>query len=95
MPGACHDCGAKTPREDWIVVMRERGTRAACTSGRMELEPESAVEPNLVVTRDQDMWIIRVELNGKVQEYRCVSEVQARTLAVLLTSPPEPSRNSH
>ena len=30
------------------------------------------------VTRDEDMWILRVEANGKVQEYRCNSEVQAR-----------------
>jgi len=30
------------------------------------------------------MWILRVESNGKVQEYRCNSEVQARALAVLL-----------
>jgi len=32
------------------------------------------------------MWILRVESNGKVQEYRCNSEVQARALAVLLFS---------
>ena len=61
----------------------------------MDPESEMGVEPNLVVTRDQDMWIIRLELNGKVQEYRCVSEVQARTLAMLLTSPPEPSKSAH
>jgi hypothetical protein len=61
----------------------------------MDPEPEVGVEPKLVVTQDQDMWIIRLELNGKVQEYRCVSEVQARTLAVLLTSPPETLKNSH
>ncbi|MGZ3445595.1 MAG: hypothetical protein ACXWK8_13025 [Myxococcaceae bacterium] len=36
------------------------------------------------VTRDEDMWILRVEANGKVQEYRCNSEVQARALAILL-----------
>jgi hypothetical protein len=61
----------------------------------MDPESDSAVEPNLVVTKDQDMWVIRIELKGKVQEYRCVSEVQARTLAMLLTSPPEPSKASH
>jgi hypothetical protein len=61
----------------------------------MDPESDMGVEPNLVVTRDQDMWIIRLELNGKVQEYRCVSEVQARTLAMLLTSPPEPSKSAH
>ena len=36
------------------------------------------------VTRDEDMWILRVESNGKVQEYRCNSEIQARALAILL-----------
>ena len=36
------------------------------------------------VTRDEDMWILRVEVNGKVQEYRCNSEIQARALAILL-----------
>src|ERR1700757_778580 len=36
------------------------------------------------VTQEEDMWILRVESNGKVQEYRCHSEVQARALAVLL-----------
>lgn len=48
------------------------------------------------VTRDEDMWILRVETNGKVQEYRCGTEVQARALAILLLPsseqrPPEPS----
>lgn len=36
------------------------------------------------VRQDEDMWILRVESNGKVQEYRCGSEVQARALAILL-----------
>jgi len=36
------------------------------------------------VTQDEDMWILRVESNGKVQEYRCHTEVQARALAILL-----------
>ena len=30
------------------------------------------------------MWILRVETNGKVQEYRCHTELQARALAILL-----------
>jgi hypothetical protein len=36
------------------------------------------------VRQDEDMWILRVESKGKVQEYRCGSEVQARALAILL-----------
>ena len=41
------------------------------------------------VTQDEDMWILRVEVNGKVQEYRCLSEVQARAMAVLLLPKPD------
>jgi len=48
----------------------------------MDPAPQS---PELAtVTRDEDMWILRVESNGKVQEYRCGSELQARALAILL-----------
>ena len=48
----------------------------------MEPTPESPELP--VVRQEEDMWILRVETNGKVQEYRCNSEVQARALAILL-----------
>jgi hypothetical protein len=38
-----------------------------------------------VVTKEDDVWVIRVEKsNGKVQEYRCASEAQARQLALVL-----------
>ena len=38
-----------------------------------------------VVTKEEDVWVIRVEKsNGKVQEYRCASENQARQLALVL-----------
>jgi hypothetical protein len=48
----------------------------------MEPTPETPELP--VVRQEEDMWILRVETNGKVQEYRCHSEVQARALAILL-----------
>jgi len=48
----------------------------------MDTASDSAPLPS--VTQEEDMWILRVESNGKVQEYRCNSEVQARALAVLL-----------
>lgn len=48
----------------------------------MEPTPESPELP--VVRQEEDMWILRIETNGKVQEYRCNSEVQARALAILL-----------
>ena len=50
----------------------------------MEPTPESTELP--VLRQEEDMWILRIESNGKVQEYRCNSEVQARALAILLLS---------
>ena len=48
----------------------------------MEPTPENPELP--LVRQEEDMWILRIETNGKVQEYRCNSEVQARALAILL-----------
>ena len=44
----------------------------------MEPTPETPELP--VVRQEEDMWILRVETNGKVQEYRCHTELQARAL---------------
>lgn len=42
-----------------------------------------------VVIREEDVWVIRIENpNGKVQEYRCATEGQARQLAAVLSSLP-------
>ena len=39
-----------------------------------------------MLTQDNDVWVLRVENTpGKVQEYRCATEAQARQLALLLT----------
>jgi hypothetical protein len=46
-------------------------------------------DPILLRDENDDMWVIRVESNGKVQEYRCGSELQARALAALLLTPHE------
>lgn len=46
-----------------------------------------------VVSKEADVWILRLEkANGKVQEYRCTSEGQAKQLALVLSasSPAEP-----
>lgn len=44
-----------------------------------------------VVTKEEDVWVIRVEKsNGKVQEYRCASESQARQLASVLMPREQP-----
>jgi hypothetical protein len=50
----------------------------------MEPTPD---QPDLpAVRQEEDMWILRVETNGKVQEYRCHTELQARALAILLAA---------
>ena len=39
-----------------------------------------------VVTKEDDVWVIRLEnAAGKMQEYRCASETQARQLALVLS----------
>lgn len=40
-----------------------------------------------VLTKEDDVWVIRLENpgSGKVQEYRCATEAQARQLATVLT----------
>ena len=41
-----------------------------------------------VVIKENDVWVIRVKKgNGKVDEYRCASEAQARNLAQVLSRP--------
>ena len=45
-----------------------------------------------MVSKEADLWILRVEKpNGKVQEYRCTTEGQARQLALLLNGLPQES----
>ena len=42
-----------------------------------------------MVSKEAELWILRVEKpNGKVQEYRCTTEGQARQLALLLNASP-------
>ncbi len=49
--------------------------------------------PKPQVVREDDIWVIRVEQpNGKVQEYRCASESQAKQLAAILTPRDQASR---
>lgn len=38
-------------------------------------------------TTEGDVWVIRLEENGRTQEYRCASEQQARQLALVLSPP--------
>ena len=45
----------------------------------MDPTPETPELP--VVRQEEDMWILRIETNGKVQEYRCHTELQARARA--------------
>ncbi len=40
-----------------------------------------------VVSKEFDVWVLRVQKpNGKVQEYRCATERQARQLALVLSA---------
>ncbi len=40
------------------------------------------------VTQENDVWVLRIEKdNGKMQEYRCATENQARQLAMVLSKP--------
>ena len=46
----------------------------------------SATATKPVVTQENDVWVIRLENpTGKVQEYRCATEAQAKQLAIVLT----------
>lgn len=36
-------------------------------------------------TSDGDVWVIRVEDNGRTQEFRCASEQQAKQLLMVLS----------
>jgi hypothetical protein len=45
--------------------------------------------PNVrpVVSREADVWVLRLQTaSGKVQEYRCTTEGQARQLAQVLSA---------
>ncbi|KFE64203.1 hypothetical protein [Hyalangium minutum] len=41
-----------------------------------------------VVTKEENVWVIRLQnRSGKMQEYRCATENQARQLAMVLSRP--------
>ena len=43
-----------------------------------------------VIRQEEDVWVLRIELpSGSVQEYRCLSELQAKQLAAMLLTPRE------
>ncbi|GHG87575.1 hypothetical protein GCM10012319_45490 [Comamonas sp. KCTC 72670] len=44
-------------------------------------------------TRDNEGWLVRVKVGGRIQEVRCTTESQARYFAtVLAMNPPKPSK---
>lgn len=46
----------------------------------------SATATKPVVTCENEVWVIRLENTaGKIQEYRCATEAQAKQLALVLT----------
>ena len=59
------------------------GMGGAFTTPAMQVA--TPVKP--VLTLENDIWVIRLENNstGKIQEYRCATEAQAKQLALVLT----------
>jgi hypothetical protein len=56
-----------------------------------EIAPMAA-KPVVITQEEDDVWVLRLEQpNGKVQEYRCNSELQAKQLALVLTPREQPS----
>jgi hypothetical protein len=55
------------------------GTRGAFQDGIV-------VEP--IVKKEGEAWVVRLERGGKLQEYRCASEAQARSLVAALMPRP-------
>ena len=45
----------------------------------------SEVKDRPRVTEEQGVWVVRVERGGKLQEYRCATEAQARSLEAALS----------
>ena len=46
-----------------------------------------------VVSKEEDIWVLRLHTaSGKVQEYRCTTEGQARQLALVFSGMREPSQ---
>lgn len=61
----------------------ERGTPGAlCLVGMVEQQQQRPV-----VSQEDGVWVVRLERSGgKLQEYRCATEAQARQLAVALST---------
>ena len=62
-------------------------------AGKGSPEEAAMSQARPMVSKEADVWVLRLEKpNGKVQEYRCTSEGQAKQLALLLNAAPlEPS----
>lgn len=56
--------------------------------GNASLHTMGLNEP--VIAQEDKVWVVRVEKgNGRVQEFRCATEAQARTLLLVLKGRPE------
>lgn len=44
------------------------------------------MEGQVTVTQEGTVWVVRVDRNGHMQEYRCATEAQARQLEVMLSA---------
>ncbi|PZR12810.1 MAG: hypothetical protein DI536_14700 [Archangium gephyra] len=61
----------------------ESGTAGALCLGRMVEQQQTRP----VVSQENGVWVVRLERSGgKLQEYRCATEAQARQLAIALST---------
>ena len=47
-----------------------------------------SVDARPIVVNEDGVWIVRFERSGRVQEYRCATEAQARSLERVLLGGP-------
>jgi hypothetical protein len=56
---------------------------ALCFLGSVTMPSEVKERPR--VTKEEDVWVVRLDRGGKRQEYRCATEAQARALEAALS----------
>lgn len=67
----------------WQMFIGFLGRHGECSV----LKAMGATQP--VLKKEDDVWVVRVESEqGKVQEFRCATESQARQLAMVLAPKP-------
>ena len=66
------------------------GMSSAYAEGALRRRLLAMASAPAVIRQEEDVWVLRIEQpNGRVQEYRCLSELQAKQLAAMLLTPRE------